>query len=170
MSFLANYWKAVERAVTETGMNAGDIVIDITTVGKNTEEPDVVESQVNVVTEPQPTEPAKAGTMPQHKTDFEARDALARRSARPSEELEERSLTETPTREKTVKQSIRVCMDHSDTGEPVRPNQTKKERRALRKDKVKRLKKLGGGRKVRLIIDEVHLNDRTVWKSSGTDG
>ncbi|ABY63030.1 hypothetical protein ST201phi2-1p201 [Pseudomonas phage 201phi2-1] len=171
MSFLANYWKAVERAVSETGMNPGDIVIDITTVSKNTDVPDVVESFVNDVTQPQP-EPAQAGNMPQPKTDFEARESLARRSARPSqgiEELEENYDTKATTNKTRVKRDVRVRMDERDSGITVSPNPTKEERRKTRKAENKRLKKLGGGRKVRLIIDEVRLNDRTIWSPPGVD-
>lgn len=163
MSFLAKYWNAVERAVSETGMNPGDIIVDIMEVCKNTEVHDTVESQVSDIPKPQPTPtPAQAGPMPQYKPDLAAMEAMARRSARPGEEIDR--MEEAFDRVQAKRGPLRDRVSDPDTRGSASDGKATK---AQRKQKRKQLKKLGGGRKVRIVIDEVRVNDRVLWSAPG---
>lgn len=165
MSFLAKYWNAVERAVSETGMNPGDIIVNIAEVIKNTEVHDDVDFHVSNIPDPkQTTTPANAGSMPHRKPDIGAMEEAARRAARPGEEFDQ--LEERLTWPKAKVRSVRDTMAKTDTERPKARGKTSK---AIRKAERKKLKKLGGGRKVRLVIDEVRINDRAVWPKPSAD-
>lgn len=86
MSFLSRYWQQVERQVSETGMNPGDVVVDLNQLLNNTEVTDTVEPQPEVVVteaEPQTRRPIVDEPMPQYAVDPDAWETRARRSARP---------------------------------------------------------------------------------------
>lgn len=167
MSFLARYWNAVERAVSETGMNPGDIVIDLTKIIKNTEDHDDVE--LDNKSPPKPNDqPAVAGPMPQYKPDIEAKEILFRRLARSSETINQ--LEEAFERKQSQNRPLRNHIPDSETRRETSNGATKKEKRKLKSQKKKQLRKLGGGRKVRIVIDEVRVNDRVLWSAPGPNG
>lgn len=167
MSFLSRYWNAVERAVSETEMNPGDIVIDIAEVCKNTEVPNATELHTPVADQETIIRPVEDGPMPQYKTDFDVRESLARRSARRSEESSElEELQDTAT--KTPRNKIRGRLDEHDTWESSDTRAAKKASREDRIRKKKQLKKLGQGRKVRVTIDEVIIDDKPLWSRGQT--
>lgn len=162
MSFLARYWNVVERAVSETGMNAGDIKVDIDALLNNT---DVGNTVVPPVTpENQTTEaPAKAGYMP----DQVVMSDMARGLARPACEIE--TLETKPIRTRTSKKKERSGDSMGDglgASIPRRPPIRSKKAKAT-KSLRKQLKKIGGGRKVNVILEKVVCDGRTVWSAPG---
>ncbi len=159
MSFLANYWKAVERAVSDTGMNAGDIIVDISEVIKNTEEPDNVEFRVSDIPDHKPT-PAKAGHMPYSKSDIASMETAARRVARPGQECNELEEGQ------TIPDDFRPIRDSMAKPTARKPTTTGKASKEDRKATRKKLKKLGRGMKVEMVVDKVKINDRVVWTES----
>lgn len=168
MSFLAKYWNVVERAVSETGMNAGDIKVDITEVLKNTDvDNTVVPSTETPETETNHTTPAQAGSMP----DLETMEDMARRLARPSCDLE--ALESETFRTRTAKAS--VGKEESSVGDNLaeeipRRSSTRGKKAKAKKALRKQLRKIGGGRRVNVILDEVKVNGERVWKSTSPSG
>lgn len=89
MSFLRNYWNAVERAHCETGMNYGDIRIDPTTISR--EESTHVDNAVPATeptNPPTPNRPSMDGAMPWNATPVDAKFESVRRSERPDERVQ----------------------------------------------------------------------------------
>lgn len=163
MSFLAKYWNVVERAVSETGMNPGDIVVNLGDVFNNTETTNTTELQVdNIPEQPTAIRPTEDGSMSRPAIDFEARINLARRSARQSQEFDElEAIQDTAT--KSPRTKVRGRMGDSETRGSAGIGASKKEEREARIQKKKQLRKLGGGRRVRVLIDEVTLNGSSIW-------
>lgn len=166
MSFLANYWAVVERQVSETGMNPGDIHVDISELLKNTQPANVVHSEPSAdTTQPTNDRPLEDGDMSLRSKDLTACEERARRSVRsssPSEGLE------TPEPEIRKGRTRRSGNDDARTERRVEgvQGQTKAQAKADRKLKRKLLKKLGTGRNVRVKLSEVNVNGTTVWDES----
>lgn len=168
MSFLARYWNVVERAVSETGMNAGDIIVDLFEVCKNTEvDNTVVPSTETSETEINHTTPAQAGSMP----DLEAMADMTRRLARPGCDLEafESEVFRTRTAKAIVGKEESPVGDDLAEKIPRRSTHRGKKTKAA-KALRKQLRKIGGGRKVNVILDEVKVNGERVWKSTSPSG
>ena len=172
MSFLAKYWNVVERAVSEKGMNPGDVHVNLSELFNNTEVTNTVlpelETEPEVTNEPKP---AEAGNMPDPVI-AELQETI-RGLARPGEEFEE--YAEPPTRGKARKsRSGKRKASSSDDGESM-GNRTKREKVPGYKTKKvepalrKQLKKIGGGRKVNLILEKVVCDDETIWSAPDGD-
>lgn len=164
MSFLAKYWNVVERAVTETGMNPGDVKVDIHELLKNTD-------VVNTVVPPEtpetqtPETPAEAGHMPEPPD--EVIDEMTRGSARPVDGFEELEVKATRSRTAKTKADKKSRMGDG-MGEPNSRRSTNGGKKTKATKSIrKQLKKIGGGRKVNVVLEEVVLDGGTVWSASG---
>lgn len=145
MSFLSRYWNAVQRQHTETGMNYGDIRIDVELLKENTQATDSVDRKP---TQPQPEtiRPTQDGSMPSSK--FE------RGSARPTQRVQEVAEDTRPIREAKASRNRNVESERFG-GEGAGSDQTKKTAREVKRLRNKALKKLGAGRKVNVQLDKV---------------
>lgn len=145
MSFLSRYWNAVQRQHTETGMNYGDIRVDVELLKENTQVADIVDPQPTTP-QPETIRPTKDGSMPSSK--FE------RGSARPDQRLQDLAEDTRPIREAKTSRNHNVegerCWKQGAGGD-----QTKKTAREVKRLRKKTLKRLGAGRKVNVQLDKV---------------
>jgi hypothetical protein len=151
MSFLSRYWNAVERQHTETGMNHGDIRVDVKLLKENTRVSDIVDPQPTQP-KPQTNRPIKDGSMPS--TKFE------RGSARPYQRVQEMAEDTRPIREAKASRNRSVENERSG-GSGTSGDQTKTTAREVKRLRNKALKKLGAGRKVNVQLDKVVIDGQS---------
>ena len=151
MSFLSRYWNAVERQHTETGMNHGDIRVDVELLKENTQVTDIVDPQPTQP-KPQTNRPTQDGSMPSSK--FE------RGSARPDQRFQEVAEDTRPIREAKAPRNRNV-EDERSRGSCAGGDQTKKTAREVKRLRNKALKKLGAGRKVNVQLDKVVIDGKS---------
>lgn len=161
MSFLSRYWRHVERQHTETGMNIGDIIIDLNEIIK--ENTDVVNAVEPSTTNPQPKptiRPNQDGSMPKsNDVKFE------RGSARPSQRVQDLAEDTRPTREaKATRHSSDNADRHGEEG--TGRDKTKNTAREVKKLRKKALKKLGAGRRVNVRLDKVVIDGHEYTSTS----
>lgn len=158
MSFLARYWQAVERQHLDTGMNYGDIRIDLSELDeKNTVVDNVVDP--SIATEPQPTiHPQQDGVMPRQTEAIDRKfERASRGSARPDQRFQEMAEDQRPQRESKRVRGISEKAERP-RGMGSVHNKTKETARSVDKHNKKLLKKLGAGRRVRVQLDKVVIN------------
>lgn len=157
MSFLSRYWNAVQQKHTETGMNYGDIRIDVESIKENTQVADIVDLQQ---TQPnsQPNRPNQDGSMPWEL--IKPSSKFERGSARQDQRFQDLAEDPRPIREaKTSRNHIMENQRSRGTG--TGGDQTKKTAREVERLRKKALKKLGAGRKVNVQLEKVVIDGQS---------